>query len=311
MDAFLPIWNPSVVEPLSSFLRYLADLTASAGLAIILMTLIIKTLLLPLSYMQTKSMKAMQAIQPEIAALRKKIKDREKLTQETMRLYKERGVNPAAGCLPMVPTMVVLFGLYWALQNLSSSNSEGVCAPPCAPEFQDPFLWVSRLSQPDTLLLIAGLPLPGILPILMAATQYISSKMMAMPSADPQQAMMNRMMVIMMPAMMLFWGVTFPAGLVLYWLISNIFEIGRLYFTLGPGSLSGFSSFSFSSLLGGAQAQDSFSRNGGEAERSYSASPSAAADQSTSSSTNSSGGARSNGRSVRSRRRRGRRSGRR
>src|ERR671914_348095 len=97
-------------------------LPLGGGVAIILMTLIIKAILLPLSLKQTNSMKAMQAIQPEIAALRKRVKDKEKLTQETMRLYKERGVNPAAGCLPMIPTMVVLIGLYGALINLAQCD---------------------------------------------------------------------------------------------------------------------------------------------------------------------------------------------
>lgn len=314
MDIFLPFWNPGVVEPLSAVLRYLSDFTGSGGLAIILMTLIIKTLLLPLSIKQTTSMKAMQAIAPEIAALKKKYKDREKITQETMKLYKERGVNPAAGCLPMLPTMPVLFGLYWALMNLTNSNAEGVCAPPCDPEFQKPFLWIPMLHQPDAIHL-AGLPLPGILPILMAATQFLSSKMMTMPSADPQQAMMSRMMIIMMPAMMLFWGVTFPAGLVLYWLISNIFEIVRLYFTMGPeslkmGSLS-LSSFSLSSLMGGGQSGDGLSRDGGETTRTHTKSGRADPTDAITSGDITSSGTRANGRSVRGRRKRGRRSGRR
>ena len=233
-----PVWNLIVVYPLEGVLKYLAGLTGSGGLAIILMTLLIKTVLLPLSLKQTASMKAMQALQPEIADLKRRFKnDREKVTQETMRLYKERGVNPAAGCLPMLPMMVILFGLYWALQNLSHQDVE----------FQQPFLWVPRLDAPDAIHL-GEIPIPGILPILMAVTQYFSSKMMTMPSQDPQQQMMNRMTTVMMPAMMLFWGVTFPAGLVLYWFISNIYEMVRLYFTMGPQSL-GSSVPSLGSLL--------------------------------------------------------------
>jgi YidC/Oxa1 family membrane protein insertase len=300
LEFVTPYFNAVIVDPLIWVLRFLAGFTGSSGLAIILMTLIIKTILLPASFKQTASMKAMSALQPEIAALRKKYKDREKVTQETMRLYKERGVNPASGCVPMIPTMVVLFGLYWALQNLSSSNSEGVCAPPCDPEFQQPFLWVPRLDHPDVFHL-ADLPLPGILPIAMAVTQYFSSKMMAMPTQDPQQQMMNRMMTIMMPGMMLFWGVTFPAGLVLYWFVSNVFEMVRLYFTMGPQSLK-MNSFSFSSFLPGRGAEPDQSDVSGDGAK-------PAAD--TSAEQISNGGARADGRPARSRRKRGRRSGRR
>ena len=264
MDFLLPFWNAVVVHPLMQMLQLLADFTASGGLAIILMTLIIKAVLLPLSLKQTNSMKAMQAIQPEIAALRKKIKDKEKLTQETMRLYKERGVNPAAGCLPMIPTMVVLIGLYGALINLAQYDPSREGSPlQSDPRFQEPFLWVPRLDHPDVFEIPGlGFALPGILPVAMAITQYFSSKMMTMPTQDPQQQMMNRMMTVMMPAMMLFWGITFPAGLVLYWFISNIFEMVRLYFTMGPQSLAGGSAnggaggLGFGTLFGGSKPSD-------------------------------------------------------
>jgi YidC/Oxa1 family membrane protein insertase len=305
LDSFTPIWNALVVNQLEAVLRFLAQFTHSGGLAIILMTVIIKAILLPLSMKQTASMKKMQSIQPEVAALKKKYKDREKVTQETMKLYKERGINPASGCLPMLPTMVVLFGLYWALTNLAHTD----------PEFQEPFLWVSSLNQPDVFQLpIPGLefPLPGILPIAMAITQFFSSKMMTMPSQDPQQAAMNRMTTILMPGMMLFWGVTFPAGLVLYWFVSNVFEMARLYFTMGPQSLSfgtspasGTAGSSGGGLLG-------FLGLGGLMG------PPASADDDTDEAvgepttrTTSGEGARANGRSSRPRQKRGKRSGRR
>jgi YidC/Oxa1 family membrane protein insertase len=291
LDFLLPIWNPLIVEPLVYTLQFLANLTGNGGLAIVLMTLIIKTFLLPLSLKQTASMKAMQSLQPELAALKKKYKERERVTQETMKLYKERGINPASGCLPMIPMMVVLFGLYWALMNLAQAD----------PEFQRPFLWVPKLHEPDVINL-GDFPLPGILPILMAITQFFSSKMMTMPSQDPQQQMMNRMMTIMMPGMMLFWGVTFPAGLVLYWLISNIYEMVRLYFTMGPESLR-MGSFSFGSLVPGRQAAEDVSEIGGDGAR-----PSS---QDTGGETPGSGVGRTNGRPSRPRRKRGRRSGRR
>jgi YidC/Oxa1 family membrane protein insertase len=286
LDALLPYWNQAVVDPLIAVLQFLANVTSSGGLAIILMTLIIKTVLLPLSLKQTASMKAMQSVQPELAAIKKKFKDREKVTQETMKLYKERGINPASGCVPMIPTMVVLFGLYGALQTLSQHD----------PEFQEAFLWMPGLNHPDVIHL-GELALPGILPIAMAITQFFSSRMMTMPSADPQQQTMNRMTTVIMPGMMLFWGLTFPAGLVLYWFVSNVYEMVRLYFTMGPDSLK-LGSFSFASLLPGRD-QPSPDGNGMEPTEDI-----AEADIPR-------GGASVDGRPARRRQKRGKRSGRR
>ena len=228
MESITQIWNELIVSKLEWVLMTLVELPGvGGGLAIILMTLLVKTILLPLSIKQTASMKSMQSLQPEIAAIKQRYKDdRQKVSQETMQLYKERGINPAAGCLPMLPTIVVFTALYGALWNLAQSNAEGICQAPCSPEFQASFLWVPALNHPDVVNLF-GLPIPGILPILMAISQFFSSKMMVLPTADPQQAMMNRMTTVLMPAMMLFWGVTFPAGLVLYWFVSNLFEMVR------------------------------------------------------------------------------------
>lgn len=300
------IWNLVVVHPLMLVLIQLANFTTSGGLAIILMTLIIKSILLPLSLQQTRSMKAMQAIQPEIAALRKKIKDKEKLTQETMALYKERGVNPASGCLPMVPTMVVLIGLYGALTGLANCDpTNNLAAEQCTP-FREPFLWVPELDKPDAFHIPGlGFALPGILPVAMAISQFFSSKMMSMPSQDPQQQMMNRTMTVMMPAMMLFWGITFPAGLVLYWFVSNVYEMVRLYFTMGRGGAaamvpSGGGGFSLASLLRGSGTAESGDGDDG-------ATPS----EQTTTADQAGGRTRANGRPARPRGKRGRRSGRR
>src|SRR5262249_32308347 len=145
----------------------------------------LKLLLTPLSLMQTKSMKAMQAIQPHIAELKKKYpKDRERMAQEQMRLYKEHGVNPAAGCLPMIPMIIVLIGLYQALIHLSCNPAGAVtvAGPVCAPSRSDPlfhgaFLWISSLGSPDIPFHIAGVPIPGVLPIAMLITQFAYGRM--------------------------------------------------------------------------------------------------------------------------------------
>ena len=243
-DIFLPIWNP-LLAALEGGLRELAVLTGSGGLAIILFTIVLKLLLLPLSLMQTKSMKAMQAMQPELTALRKKYgKDRERMAQEQMRLYKEHGVNPAAGCLPMIPMMIVLIALYQALVNLSSPETGD-------PHFRESWLWIHNLGDPDIPFYLPGeIPVPGILPIVMLITQFAYGKMTPMSGDpnDPQQQMMQRMTVYFMPLMLFVFSFNFPAGLVLYWVVSNIFEILRMGFTVGWDALSP------AAMLGGASA---------------------------------------------------------
>lgn len=239
-DIFLPVFVPFVMV-LEDGLKLLAQLTGSGGFAIILFTVFLKLLLTPLSLMQTKSMKAMQAIQPEIAAIKKKYpKDRERLAQEQMRLYKEHGVNPAAGCLPMIPMMIVLIGLYQALIHLSCdpANEANIAATYCVPErsyqaFHDSWLWIANLGAPD-LYHLGGIPIPGILPFAMLITQFGYGKLTPTTGAadDPQQQMMMRMTTYFMPLMLFFFSFNFPAGLVLYWTISNIFEIIRMGLTV-------------------------------------------------------------------------------
>jgi YidC/Oxa1 family membrane protein insertase len=242
-DIFLPLWNP-LLAAMEDGLRQLAIMTGSAGLAIILFTIILKLVLLPLSLMQTKSMKAMQAIQPELTQLRKKYgKDRERMAQEQMRLYKEHGVNPAAGCLPMIPMMVILIGLYQALINLAAADER----------FQESWLGSQTLSQPDIPFTLPGdIPVPGILPIVMLITQFAYGKMTPSMGAsdDPQQQMMQRMTVYFMPIMLFFFSFNFPAGLVLYWVVSNVFEIARMGFTVSWAPLKPSALFAGAGGLG-------------------------------------------------------------
>jgi YidC/Oxa1 family membrane protein insertase len=256
-DIFLPVFGPFVML-LETGLKEIANLTGSGGMAIILFTIFLKLLLTPLSLMQTKSMKAMQAIGPEIAALKKKYpKDRERMAQEQMRLYKEHGVNPAAGCLPMIPVRIVLIGLYQALIHLSCdpAHPANIAATYCIPErsnplFHDSWLWIANLGAPDIPFHIGGVPIPGSLPIAMLLTQFAYGKLTPASGAsdDPQQQMMQRMTTYFMPLMLFVFSFNFPAGLVLYWTISNIFEIVRMGVTvswdpLKPENL-------FSGLLG-------------------------------------------------------------
>lgn len=220
-------WNLLLVHPLERALQFLStDLTLGAGLAIILFTILMRVMLLPLTLQQFRSQRAMQRLQPDLKELQKKHgKDREKLQLETMALYKQHGVNPAAGCLPLVVQMPILFALYAALSNLAHTDAV----------FQQPWLWVARLDRPDVLTL-GGVALPFILPVFTAASQWVQQRMMTPPTDDPQQRMQNQVMQFM-PVMMLYFGTTISAGVVLYWLTQNVAGIVQQYFQAGWGSL--------------------------------------------------------------------------
>src|SRR5450759_2645083 len=190
----------------------------SYGLAIIVLTVAIKLITFPLSYQQIRSAKSMRQVQSLLEEAKKRYgKDKEKLSQETMRIYKENGINPAMGCLPMLIQMPIWFGLYGALLNLS--RTEG---------FNQGFLWLPSLAHPDPYYILVGLTI---------VTQFIVQRMMTMPSTDPQQQTMNKVMMFM-PLTFGFVAVSVPSGLALYWVTTNLFTFFQQLFTTGWGGLS-------------------------------------------------------------------------
>ncbi|HXG50420.1 MAG TPA: membrane protein insertase YidC [candidate division Zixibacteria bacterium] len=200
--------------PLLYVLHFFHRFTASYGIDIILLTVLIKILTAPLTHKSYVSMKQMQRLQPQMERLKEKFKDdREKLNKEIMELYRRNGVNPLGGCLPMLLQFPVFIGLYNALSTPIELRHA-------------PFLWIKDLSRPDweSLPFTVGgwhLGVP-VLTILMGASMFIQQWMT--PSAgDPNQ----RKMMLMMPLMFTFMFVTFPAGLTIYWLVNNILSIGQ------------------------------------------------------------------------------------
>ncbi|HEY3062330.1 MAG TPA: YidC/Oxa1 family membrane protein insertase [Chloroflexota bacterium] len=392
MDFLLPYWNPLIVHPLEQGLRMLAapletvmSPGLAGGLAIIFFTIVLRVVLLPLSLVQIRSQRHQLAIQPELKELQRRFKgDREGMARAQMQLYKDRGVNPAAGCIPLLIQLPILFGMYSAMSQLAtmgltldqvtansmqpgrivyaaerrtdplpfnqfelvrlevipkdkvqidavqadSSSSfhgkqllnttqsltltpgvpPGNINPPSTPSgtasiffragklqddgsidrnaapvvgqpyivevwvdasgtnadvasvtatydaalldvthvetpklqdvaFKSRFLWLPSLGEPD-LIHFGGLGIPGVLLIIMTITSFVSQRMTTLPSDDPQQQAMMRSMAFM-PLMYLFFFLNTPAGLVLYWLISNVFSMFQQYFTIGLGMLGG------------------------------------------------------------------------
>jgi len=158
----------------------------------------------------------MRAVQPRVKALQEKYKDdRQKQSEEMMKLWREEGINPLGGCLPVFLQFPVLIGLFYALQS-----SIGLRHAPFV-------LWIDDLSQPATLFTVPGIEFPiRVLPLIMGASMFVQQKMTPTTGMDPAQA---RMMQIMMPGMMLLISYTFPSGLVLYWTVSNLLGIAHQY----------------------------------------------------------------------------------
>ncbi len=190
----------AVAKPLFYVLRFLFDYTQNYGAAIILLTCGIKLLFVPLQYKSYKSMQGMQKIQPKIQALQARLKDdRERLNRELIKLYKEHKVNPVGGCLPMLlqmPVFISLFNILYMTVELR----------------QAPFLlWVTDLSIPDPYY---------VLPVLMGVSMVVQQKIMP-TTMDPTQAKM----MLLLPVFLTFLFLTFPAGLVVYWLTNNVLTI--------------------------------------------------------------------------------------
>lgn len=222
-------WN-SFVDLIEWGLVSIADFTGNGGLAIILFTVLIKTVLLPLTIKSVKSTAAMQELQPKIKELQKKYgKDRQRLSQETMQLYAEYNINPAAGCLPLLLQMPIFFGLFFAIQN-SSRGGEGT--------FAEGFLWIGNLAEPDKFS-IGPIPI-ATLAILAGIFQFIQMRMMRPRNqgkvTDPQQAMMQ-MMMNFMPLMVVVFGWNFPAGVVLYWAAQSVYSVVQQWFITGWGAV--------------------------------------------------------------------------
>jgi YidC/Oxa1 family membrane protein insertase len=242
------MWDTLVVTPLTQGLIYLNDFIQgmgapySWGFAIILFTLIVKIVTLPLNLQQARSMKATQELQPKLQDLQKKYaKDKEKLAQAQMELYREHGVNPLGGCLPMLIQLPILFGLYQALYKLASTGEI----------VGQRFLWIPDLAFPAREIGIkwvwppapefigwAAAALYVVLPVLTVVTQIAMQRMTTSSTAsqDPQQAAMQQTMLIM-PFMFGFITLQVPSGLTLYWVTSNLFSMIQQYFITGWGSL--------------------------------------------------------------------------
>ncbi|MGH7790360.1 MAG: membrane protein insertase YidC [Candidatus Binatia bacterium] len=215
-------WFTFVALPMLQALRFLHSFTGNYGIAIILLTVLIKLAFYPLTKKSFQSMRDMQKLQPEMQKIRERLADKpEEVNREVMELYKRHKVNPLGGCLPMLLQLPVFVGLYNALQNAVELRH--------APFFG----WVTDLSAPDRLgsLQLPFVEHPGIpvLTLIMGASMFVQ-QWMTPSAADPAQ---QRVMMIM-PVMFTFMFINFPAGLTLYWLVNNCLTIAQQYAMMRP-----------------------------------------------------------------------------
>ena len=231
MDILSQLGTAILVQPLVNVMVVTyALLGHNFVLATLASTFLVQLITWPLTMQSLKSSKKMQQLQQsdKWKDAQKKYKgDREKMAQVTMELYKEAGVNPAAGCLPTLIQMPLLIAFYSAINLLLAVNPESLLeltrslyrgipfiadiAKQTIP-LESQFLWLN-LAHPDPYYIV---------PVLVAASTWFSQRTMSMPSADPQQASMNNQMQIMMPVMFGFFALNFPAGLAVYWIVSSL-----------------------------------------------------------------------------------------
>lgn len=233
------IWDIIILKPMINSMISLSQvLWGSFGLTIIILTLIVRGVMFPLTIKQLRASKAMQSLQPKLTALQKKHgADKEKLAQEQMRLYKESGVSPSGCLLPMLIQMPIWIALYQAIIRVMAVNPESflnlshyLYSWPVVYEalpLNNHFLWLN-LATPDYLLAI-----------LVGLSMFIQQKMTQAPTtagSSPAQSQAQSM-TVMMPLMFTFLSMSFPSGLALYWVTSNILSFIMQYFITGWGGL--------------------------------------------------------------------------
>jgi len=207
-------WERYVVYYFAEAIKWLS-VGGSRGMGIILFTLIIRIILLPLMNFQTKSMRKTQELQPKLKELQQQYSSKDtatqqKLREEQQRLYAENGVNPYAGCLPLIVQMPILMAIWQAISRV--------------PELREgSFMWLKVLGNPDPYF---------ILPILAAIFTFGSTYLSSMSQVESNPSM--KIMTYMMPVMILVMGINLPSALSLYWVVSNAFQVGQTLLINNP-----------------------------------------------------------------------------
>lgn len=218
------LWNLLFYKPILGSLIFLYKILGNNfGLAVVTLTVSVRAALIPLILPALRSARALRDLQPELDGLKKKYKDKRKLQEEQLRLYRKRGINPAAGCLPYLLQFLILIALYRVFIHFIQTGSID------AMEVKMDFLWLN-LAKSDPYYL---------LPILAGASQLVLALMMSSKQQKKQKkeseemaVAMQKQMIFMMPLMTVLIAIKLPSGLALYWLTTTVFSIFQQYFLI-------------------------------------------------------------------------------
>lgn len=223
------VFHSFIYQPIYNALIFLYNVIPGndLGVAIVALTVLIRILLYPVAQKQIESQKKLQDLQPEIKKLQDKYKgDKEKQGRALMDFYKERKVNPASGCLPLVIQIVFFIALYRAFiagLNFDSGCNDLYGFVSCPASLNVKFFGLLDLAKPNTVLAVVA-----------AASQFVQTKMMMSKTPVSQKkddfsSIMNKQMLYIGPVLTLFIGLRFPAGLAVYWIVNTLFAIGQQY----------------------------------------------------------------------------------
>jgi len=233
------LWNLIFVNPITNALIVLNNLVlGNFGVAIIIFTLVMRLLTMPLTMRQIRSSRALSALQPKIQELQKKYKDPKRRQEETMKFYREAGVNPLGCLLPMLVQFPIWIALYRALRITVGGTPESFLDLSQrlypwsyiekALPLENHFIWMD-LGQPDTTWILA---------LIVFASTYVQQRLATPPTTDPRTQSTNQMMLWMMPLMFAFFTLQVPSGLGVYWAMSNIVGVIMYSFVYGPRQIN-------------------------------------------------------------------------
>jgi len=229
------LWDLIFINPITNALVVLNNVfLGNFGVAIIVFTISMRLLTMPLTLRQIRSSRALSALQPRIQELQKKYKDPKRRQEETMKFYREAGVNPLGCLLPMLVQFPIWIALYRALRITVGGTPESIVSLSQrlypwgyieqAVPLENHFLWMD-LGQPDTSLILA---------FIVFASTYVQQRLATPAATDPRTQSTNQMMLWMMPLMFAFFTLQVPSGLGVYWAMSNIIGVVMYYFAHGP-----------------------------------------------------------------------------
>jgi YidC/Oxa1 family membrane protein insertase len=230
------LWNWILVNPMANALVLLNNVFGSFGLAIIIFTVLMRGATFPLTLRQLRSSRAMSAMSGRLQEVQKKYKDPRRRQEETMKLYREAGINPLGCILPMIAQLPIWFALYSVLRLTVGDVPESTIN---LSHHLYPWAFIQHAVPLSNKFLGLNLGAPNVfLAIGTGASMFVQQKMTTPPSMDERSASMNNTMLWMMPLMFTYFAISFPSGLALYWVVSSVVGIVLQYVFVGSGGLT-------------------------------------------------------------------------